>query len=100
MKREIEKMRMKTIMAEAFKAAMTSPYTSIRENAGLKLKFLQEEYKTTFGEYSSEYIIESLPKSELAQELENVCNRYGSKLDPEDIITALGIVVAKFEAKK
>jgi hypothetical protein len=56
-KRDIEKLRMKTVMSEALNAVINSPYQSIRENAELKLKFLQEEYKGIFGEYSEEHIV-------------------------------------------
>jgi hypothetical protein len=56
-KRDIEKLRMKTVMSEAFNLIKTSPYQSIRENAATKLKFLQEEFKGAFGEYSEEHQI-------------------------------------------
>ena len=56
-KRDIEKLRMKTVMTEAFIQATKSPYQTIRNNAEQKLKFLQEEYKANFGEYSEEHII-------------------------------------------
>lgn len=47
---------MKTVMSETLNS-VNSPYKSIRENAELRLKFLQEEYKSSFGEYSAEHII-------------------------------------------
>jgi len=56
-KRDIEKLRLKTQMNETLHLVETSPYQSIRQNAELKLKFLQEQYKGAFGEYSKEHEI-------------------------------------------
>jgi hypothetical protein len=56
-KKDIEKLRMKTVMSESFNLIKNSPYQSIRDNAVLKLKFLQEEFKAIFGEYSEEHVI-------------------------------------------
>lgn len=56
-KREIEKLRLKTQMSETLHLINTSPYQSLRDNATLKLKFLQEQYKGAFGEYSKDHEI-------------------------------------------
>lgn len=56
-KRDIEKLRLKTQMNEVLHLVNTSPYQSLRQNAELKLKFLQEQYKGAFGEYSKEHEI-------------------------------------------
>lgn len=58
-KRDIEKLRMKTVMSESLSLVKNSPYQSIRDNAALKLKFLQEEFKAIFGEYSEEHVLEN-----------------------------------------
>lgn len=61
-KRDIEKLRLKTQMSEALHIVTTSPYQSLKDNASLKLKFLQEQYKGAFGEYSTEHLIEEKQK--------------------------------------
>ena len=68
---EVDKIRRKTIMSEAYHVSLTSAYQSIRDNARLKLKFLQEEYKAAFGEYAEEFLIkENLNESEELNENE------------------------------
>ncbi len=80
-KRDIEKLRLKTQMNEALHLVETSPYQSIRQNAELKLKFLQEQYKGAFGEYSKDHEIKvvegtikyaKMPIGDLIKELQKI----------------------------
>lgn len=58
MKREIEAIRLKTKMSEAF-AATRLPYPKQAAIAKMQLNALQESYKQLTGEYAKEFVIES-----------------------------------------
>jgi len=76
MKRQLEELRLKTKMSEAFTASRT-PYPRQAEQAKQQLSSLQEAYKAMTGEYAKEYmIVESS-----SNELENIQN-IDEKLKP------------------
>ena len=57
MKREIEAIRLKTKMSEAF-AATRLPYPKQAAIAKMQLNALQESYKQLTGEYAKEFVIQ------------------------------------------
>lgn len=69
MRKEIEKLRLKTRMSEAFTATKL-PYPTQREYAINQLSALQEEYKALTGEYLKEFVYEAAnaPKDPEAKE--------------------------------
>ena len=69
MRKEIEKMRLRTRISEAF-AGTKLPYPTQREYAILQVKALQEEYKMLTGEYLEEYTITESKGPDNTKEME------------------------------
>ena len=82
MKREIETIRLKTLIANMFEAT-TSPYPKQKEAAINNLAALQEDFKALTGEYCEQYIYIAEGKMNYAEmqidELAEVLNNLNKK---------------------
>jgi len=74
MKNQIEIVRLKTKMSEAFEGTKL-PYASQAEAAKKQLSVLQEAYKQLTGDYASEYIIQEKLSMYAEIELDDLINR-------------------------
>ena len=77
-KKDFDKLRFITQMNEMVSVIRTTPYESQKQQAKKTLQAIQEQFKTRFGEYSAEHILESEDPA-----LDEIVNEIGIMVEKE-----------------